>query len=126
MTMTPESPDPSQTVPLDQYLADARAASPDLRPELRARIVAEALVAPSPVRLPVSGGRRLQRWFAGWAMPGLAAGAVAALAGFWIGVSLPMPVVALDLPPWLDAPLSYIDLLALPVSGLDDPLWQEF
>ena len=121
--MTPESPEPSQPDPLDQYLADARANAPDLRPELRARIVADVLAAPVAKRRP--SATWLRRLVAGWAMPGLAGGAVAALAGFWIGVSLPMPVVALDLPLWLDSPLRFIDF-ALPPSGLDDPLWLEF
>lgn len=126
--MTTERPDHNADDLLESCFADARAQAPQLGPDLRARILADAAaiqaqaatVTPSPQR------RSLRQTLADWLTPALAGGTVAALAGFGVGIWLPMPVVALDVPLWLDTPLAYLDLISLQIMGLDDPLWMEF
>jgi len=111
---------------LAQFFDAARDTKPEFGTELRARILADAdaCLTPAP--------RRKQRfapwrnWFSGWAAPGLAGGAAVAVAGFWIGVSLPMPGLALDAPEWMQGALGTIDLIAMQLIGLDDPLLLEF
>jgi hypothetical protein len=127
MKMTTEHPDHSQGDPLAQAFADARTHAPQLRASLRAQIVAQALEPAAPAPRAVPRFRVVRGWFSGWAMPaGLAGGALATLVGVWIGASLPMPVAALDMPLWLDAPLGVIDRVTVHLIGVDDPLWQEF
>lgn len=121
MKMTPERPEHD---PLADYFDAARNHAPVLHTELRARIIADAagIAAPRP-----TPARMQSRWhWAGWAMPGLAGGAVASLVGFWIGVTQPLPVLAADVPLWLVTPLDYIDLMTVTLIGFDDPLQLEF
>ena len=111
---------------LAHFLDAARDTTPDLSEGLRARILADAdaCLVPRP-----HAKQRLmpwRNWFAGWAVPGLAGGAAIAVAGFWIGVTMPLPVLALDAPEWMESALSYMDLIALQLIGLDDPLLMEF
>lgn len=115
-----ETPDP-----LAEFFAAARAEAPALSDDLRAQIVASALPAPTPVA-PRDMGARLRGWVTGWALPGLAGGVAAGLAGVWIGLVMPVPVLALDLPIWMHEALSYVDMIALPLIGLDDPLLMGF
>jgi len=135
MTMTPEHPDHSAGDALAQAFADARVFTPELRPDLRARIVAQAFASAPEITLAPrpadTGMARLRRWFSGWAMPwlaggSLAGGALATLAGVWIGASVPLSVAAIDMPLWLDAPLGVIDRVTVHLIGVNDPLWQEF
>lgn len=125
MKMTTERPDHDQTEALARFFEDARAHAPALRPELRRTIQQQAVPAAQPTRdLPKAGAALWwPRWRVAWSLPGLAAGALGA---FWIGVSLPMPLLAIDLPLWLEAPLTYVDLISLHLIGLDDPLLLEF
>ncbi|MCC5993077.1 MAG: dihydroorotate dehydrogenase [Rhodobacteraceae bacterium] len=126
--MTTERPDHSADDLLESCFADARAHPPQLGPDLRARILADAAAIQAQARSGAASPQRrsLRQILAEWLTPALAGGAVAAAAGFWVGVWLPMPVVALDLPLWLDTPLAYLDLISLQIMGLDDPLWMEF
>lgn len=128
MKMTTERPDHDQTEALARFFEDARAHAPALRPELRRTIQQQAVLSALPARNPpkATAAPWWPRWRAAWSLPGLAAGALGALGAFWIGVSLPMPVLAIDLPVWLEAPLTYVDLISLHLIGLDDPLLLEF
>lgn len=119
MKMTSEHNDLRKADPLAAFLDAARAEAPELSPELRARIIAQA--RPAPVAVPGAPGR-LRGWFSGWALSGLAGGVTAGLAGLWVGLVLPMPVVALDAPLWMQEALSYVDMITIPLIGLDDPL----
>lgn len=126
--MTNERPDDTQTEALARFFEDARAHAPVLRPELRRSIQQQAIQPRQPAR-PAPKASRISRWWqwrTAWSLPGLAAGALGALGAFWIGVSLPMPVLAIDLPVWLEAPMTYVDLLSVHLIGLDDPLLLEF
>lgn len=112
--------------PLARYFDAARASSPELGAGLRARILADASASMAPSPRPRKDIVFWRNWFSGWAAPGLAGGATVAIAGFWIGISMPMPVVALDAPQWMEGALSYMDLIAVQFIGLDDPLLMEF
>jgi hypothetical protein len=115
------------TDPLAQYVAAVQANPPEMSAQLRARILADAHSSTAPLPRPRRAFGTWQRWFSGWAVPGLAGGVVMALTGFWVGVSVPIPVFALDAPPpWIQGALSYMDLMAVPLIGLDDPLLMEF
>lgn len=117
-----ETPDP-----LDDFFAAARQDAPELSADLRARILSGATPQPAqPDSQPRSIAQRLRGWLSGWALPGLAGGVTAGLAGLWIGLMVPVPVVALDLPLWMHEALSYVDMIALPLIGLDDPLLMGF
>jgi len=124
MMMTSDKNDmPDQ---MAQLFEDARACKPRLSPHLRARILADAeacMAQPAPHAQRIAPWRN---WFSGWAVPGLAGAAAVAVAGFWIGVAMPMPVVALDTPEWMQGALGYMDLIALHLIGVDDPLLMEF
>lgn len=111
---------------LSQLFEDARACKPALRSQLRTRILADAdtcmaQAVARPRKVPLWRG-----WFSGWAVPGLAGGAAVAAAGFWIGVAMPMPIIALDTPDWMQGALGYMDLITLQLVGVDDPLLMEF
>lgn len=120
MKMTSEDFDRRENDLLAAYLDAARANAPQLSSELRSRIIADA--TPVATAAVPDGLGRLRGWFAGWALPGLAGGLTAAAAGLWVGLFLPMPVMALDVPLWMQDALSYVDMIALPLIGLDDPL----
>lgn len=124
MMMTSDKNDMSDQ--LSQLFEDAQACKPELSSQLRARILADAsdCMAQAAPRLPKVAPWR--GWFSGWAVPGLAGGAAVAVAGFWIGVAMPMPVVALDAPDWMQDAIGYMDLIALQLVGVDDPLLMEF
>lgn len=85
---------------------------------LRARILADAeasLPRPAP-RWPA----RLRDWAGGWAMPSLAGGLGATLAGLYLGLVMPLSVY--DAPVWMDGALGVFEQVAAPVVGLGDPL----
>lgn len=105
--------------PLDAYFSAGRAQAPELGAALRASILDAASAArkPRPARLGV-----LRRWVSGWALPGFAGGATAALIGLWVGFAVPMPVVALDAPDWMHEALSYVDMITMPLIGPGDPM----
>jgi predicted lipid-binding transport protein (Tim44 family) len=126
MKMTTDQPEHGADDARAQAFADARTHAPQLRASLRAQIVEQALAPAAPAPRAKPSLRVLRRWFSGWAMPGLAGGALATLAGVWIGASVTLPLAALDMPIWLDAPLGVIESVAIHLIGVDDPLWQEF
>ncbi len=110
--------------PLGVFFDAARADAPGLSPALRGRILDDAAAAaPEPVASarPAPPGR-LRGWISGWAASFVAGGAMAAMAGLWVGIVMPLPVVALDVPLWMHEAFSYLDAVALPLIGLDDPL----
>ncbi len=124
MMMTSDKNDMSDQ--LSQLFDDARACKPGLSPHLRARILADANACNAGLAPQRQRFAPWRNWFSGWAVPGLAGGAMVAVAGFWIGVAMPMPVVALDAPDWMQNALGYMDLIALQLIGVDDPLLMEF
>ena len=124
MKMRTDQPEHGADDALAQAFADARNHAPQLRSTLRGQIVEQALAASVPA--PRAMRPNWHRWFSGWAMPGLAGGALATLAGVWIGASVPIPMAAFDMPLWLDTPLGIIENVAIHLIGVDDPLWQEF
>ena len=68
---------------------------------------------------------RANRWrglISVWSASLAASGAMAAMAGLWVGIVMPLPVVALELPVWMHEAFSFLDAVALPLIGLDDPL----
>ena len=107
--------------PLEAFFAAGRATAPELGRDLRTRILA---AAEPETRATHSAPREglLRRWVSGWALPGFAGGATAALLGLWVGFVLPMPVVALDAPDWMLEALSYVDMITMPLIGPDDPM----
>ena len=107
--------------PLEAFFEAGRATAPELGPDLHARILAAAEPAARPARSAPRDGL-LRRWVSGWALPGFAGGATAALLGLWVGFALPMPVVALDAPDWMLDALSYVDVITMPLIGPDDPM----
>ncbi|WP_071795017.1 hypothetical protein [Natronohydrobacter thiooxidans] len=117
--MTTEESDRRDSDPLAAFLEAARAEAPQLSPGLRARIIGQAGPAPAPE---AAGPGRLRGWLSGWVLSGLAGGVTAGLAGLWVGFVLPMPVAALDAPLWMQDALSYVDMITMPLIGLDDPL----
>ena len=117
---------PPENALLAQLFADAQASPPELGAGLRARILADADACLTPAPRRKQGFAPWRSWFSGWAAPGLAGGAAVAVAGFWIGVSLPMPGLALDAPEWMQGALGTMDLIAIQLIGLDDPLLLEF
>lgn len=110
MKMTSEPPKD----PLDIFFAASRAEAPQLSPELRARLLAQAVPASVPRAAPPRRWPRLS----GWIASAVTGGALAGLAGLWIGTAMPLPLLALELPLWLDD-----TLLSLPLPDLDSPLW---
>ncbi len=109
---------------LEEFLTAARDAAPGLGAGLRHRILSDAVAQQRHATpLPVAAGRALPAWLSGllsgWALPGAAGGAMAALGGFWIGLAAPLPV---DAPLWMQDALIYLDIVTLPLVGVMDPL----
>ena len=109
---------------LDDLFAAARAQAPTLGDDLRTRILADADAEQAARR--VRRGWSLRTLRLGWALPSVAGAATALVAGFWIGVVLPDPVAALDMPFWLSDTFLIIDQMAAPILGLDDPFAMGF
>lgn len=107
--------------PLEAFFDAGRATAPMLGSELRARILAEAEGAAIPAASAPRPGV-LRRLVSGWALPGFASGATAALLGLWVGFAAPLPVVALDVPDWMLDALSYVDVITMPLIGPGDPI----
>ncbi|MCC1481003.1 hypothetical protein [Roseibaca sp. Y0-43] len=94
----------------------------DLPDALRARILADAASA---LPKPAPGwGARIKAWTAGWAMPSVAGGLGAALAGVYIGMVMPLSLY--DVPVWMDGALSVFDQVTTPLLGVGDPLEMGF
>lgn len=108
---------------LELYAAAARAEAPVLRPDLRARILTDARVT----SVALQARPRWKVWLSAlngnWAAPGAAGGVTATLAGFWIGVAAPLPM---DAPLWMYGALEYLDVVAVPLLGVVDPLAMGF
>ncbi|TVP72896.1 MAG: hypothetical protein EA339_05380 [Rhodobacteraceae bacterium] len=107
--------------PLALFFDAARANAPVLSATAKARILTDAAQAQTlPARPARTRGWRglVSVWGAALA----ASGAMAAMAGLWVGIIMPLPVVALELPVWMHDAFSYLDAVALPLIGLDDPL----
>ena len=108
---------------LEIYVTAARAEAPGLRADLRARILADAQAT----QVAVQARPRWKGWFSGltghWALPGAAGGVTATVAGFWLGVSAPLPM---ESPLWMYAALEYLDVVAVPLLGVVDPLAMGF
>lgn len=107
--------------PLADFFAAAQATAPQMRLEMRARIVASAQRQPKP-----QARRTWRMWLGQWAAPSLVGFATAVTAGVWIGAVMPMPVAAFDAPDWVLGAFSYFDLITTPFLGVDDPLWMGF
>ncbi len=101
---------------LERYFDAARAQAPQLRAGVRARILADAARVPS-----VAQSRRVFALRA-WMLPSVAGGAVAALAGFWIGLALPLdgPLV------WLEDAVAPLQPIAALLPMIDDPLFMGY
>lgn len=116
----PKPDNPLEADPLAAFFDAARAEAPAVSPGLRRRILEDAVAASRKTtrsRPTLSG-----RWFAGWALPGLAGGVSAGLAGLWLGFFTPLPLMALDVPEWMHEALLHVDAIALPLIWPDDPL----
>lgn len=98
--------------------------SVDLPDALRARILADAKAhMPRPAAVP--GWRaRVKDWASGWAMPSVAGGVGATLAGLYLG--LVMPLSLYDAPVWMDGALGVFEQVTAPIVGLRDPLEMGF
>jgi hypothetical protein len=90
----------------------------DLPDALRARILADAASATAPAA--PNWRARLKTWTSGWAMPSVAGGVGATLAGLYLG--LVMPVSIYDAPVWMDGALGVFEQVAAPIVGVRDPL----
>ena len=87
---------------------------------LRARILVDA-ESHIPRPAPAPGWRvRLRDWASGWAMPSVAGGVGATLAGLYLGMV--MPVSLYDAPVWMDSALGVFDTVTAPIIGVRDPL----
>ena len=94
----------------------------ELPDALRARIMADATSVATPA---APGWRaRLKAWAGGWAMPSVAGGVGATLAGVYLG--LVMPVSVYDAPAWMDGALGVFETVAAPLVGVGDPLEMGF
>ncbi len=119
MTMTTDRNTPDDL--LDGLFADARATAPALPDDLRARILADADSVLAPVAPAPRPGFSWRAALGGWLPQSVAGGLTAAAAGFWFGVvATPLPVAALDMPVWVEGALDYIDIVTLPLLGMDD------
>ena len=112
--------------PVMLFLDAARDSPPELSTLLRNRILADAVACTETPPRPQMKAMGWRDWFSGWAAPGFAGGVTVAVVGFWIGVTMPMPVMALDAPEWIQGALGYLDLMAVQLIGVDDPLLMEF
>ena len=108
------------------FLDAARDSPPEMSTLLRERILTDAMASRTAPARPTVNALGWRNWFSGWAAPGFAGGVTVAVLGFWIGVTMPMPVMALDAPEWLQGALGYLDLMAVQLIGIDDPLLMEF
>jgi len=97
--------------------------SADLPDALRARILADA-----EAQLASAAGRtwraKLLAWAQGWAMPSVAGGVGATLAGLYLGLVMPLSVY--DAPVWMDGALGVFEQVTAPLVGVDDPLEMGF
>lgn len=108
---------------LSPFFAAGQAAP--LSDGLRARILADAQASlPRPIPAwPV----RLRDWAGGWAVPSVAGGVGATLAGVYLGLVMPLSVY--DAPVWMDGALGVLEAVTAPIVGVGDPLelgvWNE-
>lgn len=91
----------------------------ELPDTLRTRILTDAeKCLPKPT---ASGWRiALRDWARGWAMPSVAGGVGATLAGLYLG--LVMPLSMYDAPVWMDSALGVFETVTAPIVGVQDPL----
>lgn len=92
--------------------------SVDLPDTLRDRILADAARGAAPAA--PGWHARLKVWAGGWAMPSVAGGVGATLAGLYLG--LVMPLAVYDAPVWMDGALGVFEQVAAPIVGMGDPL----
>lgn len=97
--------------------------SADLPNALRARILTDAAASIARPTAP-SWRQWLKAWAGGWAMPSVAGGVGATLAGVYLG--LVMPVSLYDAPVWMDGALGVFEQVTTPIIGLRDPLEMGF
>lgn len=96
----------------------------DLPDALRARILADAASTLPKATPAPSWGFRFKAWMTGWAMPSVAGGVGATLAGLYLGMAMPLSLY--DAPVWMDGALSVFEEVATPLVGLGDPLEMGF
>lgn len=96
----------------------------DLPDALRARIMGDAESALPKTTSAPSWGGKLKSWASGWAMPSVAGGFGATLAGLYLG--LVMPLALYDAPVWMDGALGVLDQVTAPIVGVRDPLEMGF
>ena len=97
--------------------------SVDLPDDLRARILTDAAASIAQPAAP-SWRARMKAWAGGWAMPSVAGGVGATLAGVYLG--LVMPVSLYDAPVWMDGALGVFEQVTAPIVGVRDPLEMGF
>lgn len=108
----------------DLSLFFAAAREDDLPPALRARIIADAEASLPRPKVAPGLAHRLRSWASGWmqgwALPSVAGGVGATLAGLYLG--LVMPLSLYDAPVWMDGALGVFDAVTAPMVGVADPL----
>lgn len=92
----------------------------ELPDALRACILADAEAhRPRPASAP-RWRVRLREWAGGWAMPSVAGGVGATLAGLYLGMVMPLSFY--DAPVWMDTALGVFETVTAPIVGVRDPL----